>query len=95
MLSQLGAGSDYAGFIIVAGVPALDIRYTYNPDWPLLSYPLYHSAYETFHAVDNYIDVGFKVSKRNNNVAIILRFVVRLQISDRLIPSSHFLNCLR
>ena len=46
----------------MAGVPAIDVRYTYNPAWPLKTYPLYHSAYETFHAVDNYIDVGFKVS---------------------------------
>ena len=62
-LSLLGSGSDQAAFIIVAGIPGRYVRYFYNLSWPLATYPLYHSACETFHAVDNYIDRGFKVSK--------------------------------
>jgi len=59
-VSDLGAGSDYAGFIGIAGVPSLDVRYTHN--FSIIDYPLYHSVYETFHLVENYLDNNFKAS---------------------------------
>lgn len=58
---NLGAGSDYAGFIGLAGVPAADVRYTFNYS-VLSSYPLYHSVYETFHLVSEHMDPGFVAS---------------------------------
>lgn len=62
-IGNLGAGSDYAAFITYAGIPALDVRYTYDRSkWSISSYPLYHSAYETFHLVESFIDPDFLVS---------------------------------
>jgi len=57
---DLGSGSDYAGFIGIAGVPSLDVRYTHN--FSIIDYPLYHSVYETFHLVQNHLDNNFKAS---------------------------------
>ncbi len=57
----LGLGSDYAPFVTIAGVPSLSVVYNYDPKLPVISYPLYHSAYDTFHVFDTYVDVGFKV----------------------------------
>lgn len=57
---ELGSGSDYAGFIGIAGVPALDVRYTHN--YSIIDYPLYHSVYETYHLVAEHMDVSLTVS---------------------------------
>ena len=57
---SLGSGSDMATFYQRAGVPSLDMWFTYNEDeWPTLSYPVYHSAYETFYLYETYIDPDF------------------------------------
>ncbi|XP_046454638.1 glutamate carboxypeptidase 2-like [Daphnia pulex] len=53
----LGSGSDYTAFMHVLGVPAIDIRYTYEED--IGSYPLYHTLYETHHLLADIMDVGF------------------------------------
>ncbi|KAL5009288.1 hypothetical protein ScPMuIL_014869 [Solemya velum] len=60
VISSMGSGSDYAMFQMRAGVPSLDVRYTYRSEWGMSSYPLYHTAYETFHLVDQIMDRGFK-----------------------------------
>ncbi|XP_006824294.1 N-acetylated-alpha-linked acidic dipeptidase 2-like, partial [Saccoglossus kowalevskii] len=46
-IGNLGSGSDYAPFMVTAGISSLDIRYTYDSATNLSSYPLYHSMYET------------------------------------------------
>ncbi|OWF52174.1 putative N-acetylated-alpha-linked acidic dipeptidase [Mizuhopecten yessoensis] len=57
----LGAGSDYARFVQSVGLPCADMSYTYDKKkYHLGSYPLYHSVYETFYAMDELIDRGFK-----------------------------------
>ena len=56
-------GSDYVHFIGLAGVPSLDVRYTYDESLGLGFYPLYHSAYENFHAFKKFIDPEFKYSE--------------------------------
>ncbi|KAJ8315195.1 hypothetical protein KUTeg_007345 [Tegillarca granosa] len=57
---SLGSGSDMATFYQRAGVPSVDMWYTYNEDkWDILSYPTYHSAYETFYYYETFIDPGF------------------------------------
>ncbi|XP_064600918.1 LOW QUALITY PROTEIN: putative N-acetylated-alpha-linked acidic dipeptidase [Liolophura sinensis] len=44
-----GSGSDFHGFILLAGVPVADSRYTWDHRrWRLPSYPLYHTAYDLF-----------------------------------------------
>ncbi|XP_071164480.1 N-acetylated-alpha-linked acidic dipeptidase 2-like [Mytilus edulis] len=57
----VGSGSDYAPMVQMVGLPVCDVRYTFDPKkYPLSSYPLYHSKYETFKAVDEIMDRGFK-----------------------------------
>ncbi|XP_064617073.1 LOW QUALITY PROTEIN: N-acetylated-alpha-linked acidic dipeptidase 2-like [Liolophura sinensis] len=57
---SLGSGSDMATFYQRAGVPSTDMYYTYDQNrWPILSYPLYHSAYETYHMYSAYIDPSY------------------------------------
>ncbi|KAL4238468.1 N-acetylated-alpha-linked acidic dipeptidase 2 [Mactra antiquata] len=55
------AGSDYGPFQLRAGITCADFRYRqdYTGDG-VLFYPLYHTGYETFYAVDKLIDPGFK-----------------------------------
>lgn len=57
---SLGSGSDMATFYQRAGVPSIDMWFTYNSDkWPILSYPVYHSAYETVNLYERYIDPDY------------------------------------
>ncbi|XP_013387509.1 putative N-acetylated-alpha-linked acidic dipeptidase [Lingula anatina] len=60
-IRDLGSGSDYAPFFQRAGIPAVDLSYTFDDEeWAISSYPLYHSVYETFLLVTNYTDPTFK-----------------------------------
>ncbi|XP_052057708.1 N-acetylated-alpha-linked acidic dipeptidase 2-like [Mytilus californianus] len=60
-VSGVGSETDYAPMVKMVGLPSCDIRYTFDPNkYPLSSYPLYHSKYETFKAVDEIMDRGFK-----------------------------------
>ncbi|KAK3585558.1 hypothetical protein CHS0354_022968 [Potamilus streckersoni] len=60
---SLGSGSDMASFYQRAGVPCVDMWYSYDhKKWNMLSYPLYHSAYETFHMYKTHIDPSFNYS---------------------------------
>ncbi|KAK3585560.1 hypothetical protein CHS0354_022970 [Potamilus streckersoni] len=57
---SLGSGSDMATFYERAGVPSIDMYYSYDrKKWDIISYPLYHSAYETFHMYTTFIDPSF------------------------------------
>nr|XP_015205974.1 PREDICTED: putative N-acetylated-alpha-linked acidic dipeptidase [Lepisosteus oculatus] len=59
-IDSIGSGSDYTAFLQIAGIPCTDIRYTYSQAYKISSYPLYHSAYETFGLVSGLMDKGFK-----------------------------------
>ncbi|KAM9446861.1 aminopeptidase NAALADL1 [Clarias gariepinus] len=55
-----GAGSDYAAFMHYLGISSMDIAYTYDRSKTSARiYPAYHTAYDTFHYVSNFIDPGF------------------------------------
>ncbi|XP_046570395.1 putative N-acetylated-alpha-linked acidic dipeptidase [Haliotis rubra] len=57
---NLGSGSDFTNMRCQAGVPVLDFSYIYDvTKWDIASYPLYHSEYETFYAVKNFVDGNF------------------------------------
>ncbi|XP_069102028.1 putative N-acetylated-alpha-linked acidic dipeptidase isoform X2 [Argopecten irradians] len=57
---SLGSGSDMATFYQRAGVPSVDMWFTYDENkWDILSYPTYHSAYETFEMFTRFIDPNF------------------------------------
>uniref|UniRef100_H2Z1S5 glutamate carboxypeptidase II n=1 Tax=Ciona savignyi TaxID=51511 RepID=H2Z1S5_CIOSA len=57
----LGAGSDYAAFLQVIGIPSVDMRYTYDQSIGINTYPVYHSVYDTFELVSKFVDPGFKI----------------------------------
>ncbi|XP_033638801.1 putative N-acetylated-alpha-linked acidic dipeptidase isoform X1 [Asterias rubens] len=60
-IGTLGSGSDYAPFLQILGISAIDLTYTYDQNGiPISGYPMYHSVYETFKLVDRYYDPGFK-----------------------------------
>ncbi|XP_072031805.1 N-acetylated-alpha-linked acidic dipeptidase 2-like isoform X2 [Amphiura filiformis] len=59
-VSNLGSGSDYASFLGQLGISAVDLRYTFDSDLNISSYPLYHSMYETFHLVSEIMDRSFE-----------------------------------
>ncbi|KAL4238330.1 hypothetical protein ACF0H5_003040 [Mactra antiquata] len=59
-ISLPGAGSDYSTFRDRLGIPVMDVRFTWNRRYKVSSYPMYHSAYETFYLVDKIMDRGFK-----------------------------------
>ncbi|XP_053399226.1 N-acetylated-alpha-linked acidic dipeptidase 2-like [Mercenaria mercenaria] len=55
-----GGGSDYGTFQMRAGITCADFRYDQDYSGEnILFYPLYHTSYETFYAVDELIDPGF------------------------------------
>ncbi|PVD19368.1 hypothetical protein C0Q70_19856 [Pomacea canaliculata] len=57
---SLGSSSDMAAFYQRAGVSSVDMWITYDEaNLPIITYPLYHSSYETFFAYDTFIDPGF------------------------------------
>ncbi|XP_052769425.1 N-acetylated-alpha-linked acidic dipeptidase 2-like [Mya arenaria] len=61
-INSPGEGSDYATFMQRAGITCADFRY--DEDFAgdgVLFYPLYHTSYETLHAVEHLIDPGFKL----------------------------------
>jgi len=69
----LGSGSDHATFAYYAGVPAL--YYSFGIDkkkYPKYSggYPLYHTGYETFYAMDKLIDPGFKLHRTCSQISL-------------------------
>ncbi|KAK2165001.1 hypothetical protein LSH36_56g02011 [Paralvinella palmiformis] len=63
IIQNLGSGSDFAPFVTKAGVTAVDIAYNYDRSLGLSSYPMYHSAYETFRLVETYYDPTFAYHK--------------------------------
>jgi len=65
-VSILGSASDYASFVAIAGIPCIDVRYTHN--YPISSYPLYHSVYETRYLVTRFMDPQFAVRSLNTPV---------------------------
>lgn len=58
LMQLIGSGSDYKGLQHNIGVPCMDTRYTH--DNKTLGDPMYHTLYETFAAVDEIYDRGFK-----------------------------------
>lgn len=64
-VNTLGSGSDHAPFSFYAGIPAIDI--TWSPDkkkYPISGYPPYHTAYETFNMMKQFIDPDFMRHKK-------------------------------
>ncbi|XP_072024017.1 putative N-acetylated-alpha-linked acidic dipeptidase [Amphiura filiformis] len=62
VIGTLGSGSDYAPFVQLVGVSALDFSYRHDkkahPNIAL--YPAYHSVYDTFRLVEKFYDPEFK-----------------------------------
>ncbi|XP_034954737.2 aminopeptidase NAALADL1 [Zootoca vivipara] len=88
-LGSLGAGSDYASFIHYLGITSMDIAYTYDrTKTSARIYPAYHTAFDTFHYAQNFIDPGFTshqtVARTAGNVLMRLAdaLILPLNVSD-------------
>lgn len=59
-ITTIRTGSDFRPFIMVIGVPSIDLRYERDMSLGTPSYPLYHTMYETFNLVTTVIDPTFQ-----------------------------------
>ncbi|XP_035675043.1 putative N-acetylated-alpha-linked acidic dipeptidase [Branchiostoma floridae] len=60
MIGSIGSGSDYTVLLDRVGVPSVDMRYDYDREtYPISTYAMYHSAYETYDYVKEFIDPDF------------------------------------
>ncbi len=60
-----GAGSDHANFVYLLGIPAIDIGFDMDTkiQFPgATNYPVYHTGFETFEAMNEILDPEFKIS---------------------------------
>jgi len=66
-IGNIGSGSDYTMLLQKAGVPSVDIRYTYLKH--VSSYPVYHSIHDTFEYAKKFLDPDFNCSLALGRVA--------------------------
>ncbi|KAB7496030.1 N-acetylated-alpha-linked acidic dipeptidase-like protein [Armadillidium nasatum] len=70
IIKALGSGSDYAPFNVYGGIPAADIWFRRDEvKYNITMYPFYHTGYETFYMVSNFIDPEFKIHEGCGRVA--------------------------
>ncbi|CAF1392354.1 unnamed protein product [Rotaria sordida] len=83
----LGSGSDYYGFDQLIGSSNMDLRYTYNfADYGNQnSYPLYHTSYEVFSTMKNFIDPDFEYINQAHRTIGQLWGVLTLLLSETLV----------
>ena len=62
-VGDLGSGSDYASFYQYIGVSAADFRYARQRRNNSITYPLYHTRYDTFAYVKKIVDPEFLYHK--------------------------------
>jgi hypothetical protein len=83
----LGSGSDFIGFQQTIGIPCIEQQMVRNVNNPLFinteigTYPLYHTAYDTFKLVSEILDPQF------NTTAVITLVITEIsrQIADSVI----------
>ncbi|CAH1796377.1 unnamed protein product [Owenia fusiformis] len=80
VIFKLGARSDHAPFYNIIGVPSMNSGRFGNDT---SSYPLYHSAYETFRAVKMFIDPTFEYQQA---IARLVGEMVRLLAEELVLP---------
>ncbi|XP_065560266.1 N-acetylated-alpha-linked acidic dipeptidase 2-like isoform X2 [Artemia franciscana] len=80
--NRLASYSDHAGFYQRLGIPIGYFGWMPDPEeWPEIDYPLYHSSYDTFEAMKNYVGPEFTF----HLAAAQLWALVVLKLSDSLI----------
>lgn len=62
LIKDVGSGSDFTAFTYFVGIPAFDLRYTFDKKrYPIPGlYPLYHTAYENVHMMNVLMDPTFE-----------------------------------
>ncbi|XP_077990166.1 putative N-acetylated-alpha-linked acidic dipeptidase [Glandiceps talaboti] len=61
-IGKMGSGSDFAPFAYQLGIPTIDMSFWYNRSLGIALYPVYHSVYETFYLVKQFVDPDFTAS---------------------------------
>lgn len=97
-LRTLGSGSDFAAFIHVAGVPAVDFGFDFGPDSAVYHY---HSNYDSFAWMDAFGDPGFHYHIATTKVWALLAAslietpIIALNTSSYALGLSTYLSVLR
>lgn len=69
-LEPLGVYTDATPFLHIAGVPSVDLKYTYNKSGRYIPrYPLWHTSYDTIEYVETMIDPSWNVHKTMADIA--------------------------
>ncbi|XP_071816862.1 putative N-acetylated-alpha-linked acidic dipeptidase [Apostichopus japonicus] len=86
-IHDLGSGSDYAPFLQVVGVSAVDYTFVHDKATiPISPYPMYHSVYETYELVKNFYDPDFYYHQASSRL---FAEMLRDLADSKIIP----LNC--
>ncbi|CAF0790038.1 unnamed protein product [Didymodactylos carnosus] len=93
----LGATSDFNGFNQIVGSSNLAMSYAHDKDYAknIASYPLYHTQYETFRLVKNFIDQTFEAHQSVARMYGLLAIINTRMASDQLLQLERaFINPL-
>ncbi|XP_071510576.1 N-acetylated-alpha-linked acidic dipeptidase 2-like [Diadema antillarum] len=89
-IDPLGMGNDAAPFLHVAGVPSLDLKYTYDKEFynDLPTYPVRHTIFDTYDYVRRFIDPDMSIHAA---VTKVVAEAVLLLADDKLLKTE-FVN---
>ncbi|GFR76451.1 N-acetylated-alpha-linked acidic dipeptidase 2, partial [Elysia marginata] len=85
-IAGLGSGSDFAPLLQIAGIPAVDLWYGFNPElYSVQWYALYHTEYEVFDIFKGQFDRDFQYT---GTVAKVCAEMTRSLTDALLLPFS-------
>jgi len=80
MMGSLGQGSDYSAFLQHAGISSLNMEF-YDPMLP--TYPQYHSRYDTYYFMHNFVDPNWSY---HTTVSKVLGLVAKALVDSYILP---------
>ena len=69
----VGSGSDYVPFLQIVGSSVIDITWVPSPELTS-GYPVYHSVYETYELVEEFVDPDFHIHQQVAKVMALRKF---------------------
>ncbi len=86
---HMGSGSDHAAFQQKIGIPCIDqnmVRKKNDPlfiDTELTTYPLYHTGYDKFKLIDEFLDRSFKTTSL---ITLVISELIRNLATSTILP---------
>ncbi|XP_071805076.1 putative N-acetylated-alpha-linked acidic dipeptidase [Asterias amurensis] len=82
-MDPLGRTSDSAAFLMLAGVPSVDFKYTYDEGfYNVPNFPLYHTACDNGVLMSSFVDTDYNIHAAVTEVAI--KTILKLSDSPKL-----------